>query len=614
MNVRLIPLVICCLFLLGCSSRFSGNSGLPYTMDSPSGYYSPGSYAEQASAGALQAFPLDMDPVSGCLPMGESILVFSDLGSKTRLTVLSGDVLTVSAECILDTVLTPEDSSLCVSPQGLHFYDGDSFLLLNTALQETGRISVPEDHEGSPYLCRDQSVLYYFRSGAIHALELDTGLHRLVKEISDPVLRISGLLEDSVLVLTTAGEEEKTILLSAETGATLQEGSVRSRLDSCEDRYYGTWFQDGERIPVFGQEDTQAQTLKCSSDSQIFFLPEMDAAVLLPSGKEDPLLRFLDLASGQCSASVIWQQESLLQNVCSTEDGYVWFSAYDPQFGCETLYRWNLSLSPIDDSSVYTAPHYTSSHPDYEGLAQCRQYADDLSSRYGVEIHIFRDAVAFQPGDYDLRLEYRVPRIHQELEILELCLSAYPESLLQALKEHFPKIHICIVSALSGTGRPGSLETAEGIQFFSDTYEAYIALATGYETQYTLYHEMCHLIDTVVLNKTSIYDRWDLLNPAGFAYDYDYASNRSRSDDGYLQNENRYFIDRYSMCFPKEDRARIMEYAMTDGNEALYQSTHMQAKLLALCTAIREAFDLETSEEVFLWEQYLNQSLAEKSK
>lgn len=610
MNIRLILLVVCCLFLLGCSSQFSSQSGVPHAGDSPSGYYTPGSYAEQASAGALQAFPLDMDPVSGYLPMGESILVFSDLDSGTRLTVLSGDTLTVSAECILDTFLTPEDPSLCVSPHGLHFYDGDSFLLLNTSLQETGRISVPEEHEGSPYLCREQRVLYYFGSGAIHALELDTGLHRLVKELSEPILRISGLLEDSILVLTTADEKEHTILLSAETGATLQEGSIGSRLNSCEDRYYGTWLQEGEIIPVFGQVDTQAQTLRYSSDSQFFFLPEMDAAVLTPSGKEDPLLRYVDLASGQCSASVIWQQAHDLQTVCSTEDGYVWFSAYDPQFGCETLYRWDLSLSPANESSVYSTPLYTASHPDYEGLAKCRQYADDLSSQYGLEIHIFRDAVAFQPSDYDLKLEYRVPRIHQELETLEHSLSAYPEPMLQALKEHFPKIHICIVSSLSGTGRPGSLETAEGIQFFSDTYEAYIALASGYETQYTLYHEMCHLIDTVVLNKTSVYDRWDLLNPPGFAYHYDYAGSRSQSGDQYLQNDTRYFIDRYSMCFPKEDRARIMEYAMTEGNEALFQSTHMQAKLLALCTAIREAFDLEGSREVFLWEQYLNQSLA----
>ena len=66
----------------------------------------------------------------------------------------------------------------------------------------------------------------------------------------------------------------------------------------------------------------------------------------------------------------------------------------------------------------------------------------------------------------------------------------------------------------------------------------------------------------------------------------------------------------YSMSFPKEDRARIMEFAMTEGNAACFQSKTMQAKLKLLCQGIREAFGLRKSPETFLWEQYLNESLA----
>ena len=59
------------------------------------------------------------------------------------------------------------------------------------------------------------------------------------------------------------------------------------------------------------------------------------------------------------------------------------------------------------------------------------------------------------------------------------------------------------------------------------------------------------------------------------------------------------------MSFPKEDRARIMEYAMLPGNEELFRPQLMQAKLKALCDGIREAYGLEKAEETFLWEQYL---------
>ena len=64
------------------------------------------------------------------------------------------------------------------------------------------------------------------------------------------------------------------------------------------------------------------------------------------------------------------------------------------------------------------------------------------------------------------------------------------------------------------------------------------------------------------------------------------------------------------MSYPKEDRARIMEYAMTSGNAILFESRTMQAKLLTLCQGIRDAFGLKKSPETFLWEQYLATSLA----
>ena len=49
---------------------------------------------------------------------------------------------------------------------------------------------------------------------------------------------------------------------------------------------------------------------------------------------------------------------------------------------------------------------------------------------------------------------------------------------------------------------------------------------------------------------------------------------------------------------------------MTPGNEHYFQSKTMQAKLMQICLGIREAFGLKKSPEVFLWEQYLKDSLA----
>ena len=65
----------------------------------------------------------------------------------------------------------------------------------------------------------------------------------------------------------------------------------------------------------------------------------------------------------------------------------------------------------------------------------------------------------------------------------------------------------------------------------------------------------------------------------------------------------------YSMSFPKEDRARIMEYAMMPGNEAYFKSSTMQSKLKTVCKGIREAFGLKKYAEPLPWEQYLKKPL-----
>ena len=59
------------------------------------------------------------------------------------------------------------------------------------------------------------------------------------------------------------------------------------------------------------------------------------------------------------------------------------------------------------------------------------------------------------------------------------------------------------------------------------------------------------------------------------------------------------------MSFPREDRAKVMEYACLQGKETYFISFTMQKKLRALCEGIREAYDLEDYPTALLWEQYL---------
>ena len=52
---------------------------------------------------------------------------------------------------------------------------------------------------------------------------------------------------------------------------------------------------------------------------------------------------------------------------------------------------------------------------------------------------------------------------------------------------------------------------------------------------------------------------------------------------------------------------------MTEGNESMFQTKTMQAKLKRMCQGIREAYNYEKNGKTYQWEQYLNTSLAKKN-
>ena len=133
-----------------------------------------------------------------------------------------------------------------------------------------------------------------------------------------------------------------------------------------------------------------------------------------------------------------------------------------------------------------------------------------------------------------------------------------------------------------------------------------MAIAAGQYAEQALYHELFHAMETHIFNNSIAFDQWETLNPSGFAYAYGYAANEQRDSGIYLQKEYRAFVDAYSMSFPKEDRARIFEYAMLEGMEDLFQFPALQAKLQAVCAGLREAYSLKTHPDPLPWEQYLD--------
>ena len=273
---------------------------------------------------------------------------------------------------------------------------------------------------------------------------------------------------------------------------------------------------------------------------------------------------------------------------------------YNEQNPGTTICRWDITTQTPSDQ-IYTSAYSA----DSVALAQCRQTAKELGEKYGIEILIGQDAVAVQPWDYDLEAETQAPILQRELDLLDQRLEQYPTGMLSATASDFSSLKICIVRRLTGTAESGSLDSANGLHFLNDG-DAYVALAAGKYAEQALYHELFHVMETHILNLSTAFDQWEALNPAGFTYDNDFAKNEQRDHETYLTGEDRAFVDTYAMSFPAEDRARTMEYAMLPGKAETFQSPTMQAKLMKICEAIREAYNLESEDCLFPWEQYLD--------
>lgn len=620
---HLLALLLACLLLAGCSADSTAETAAAIPAETeplppaaePAGLYTAGSALETRTGGAVRAYPLNIPNTYGMRTMGEDVLIFSGTDTTT-LTRLTGEELQVSAVLCLDFWMSAEDASLRVSSSGLSYYDPVSCqtVVLDTSLKAVSHIAAPEDLVGSPLLSADKDTLFYCTANTIRAWDLNSGIRRVLKEVSYPWQSITGLhLNDTILQIQVSDDESsRTQLLSAQTGQLLWEGEALMLASSGSSYYMG--FPTGiTQTLIFGQDGDSPQALTPADlTASCLFLERLNAAVTISSVSGDGIrLDCYDLESGLRRCALPLDTEYYPLAIEDTAEGWAYILIYDDAYGCETVYRWDTfsTALAINENRIYTGTYYTAADPDYHGIVRCQSKAAELGAQYGIEILLWDDAMAVQPWDYDFQAEYLVPVLEWELEQLAGWLENYPQGFLETTASNFSSLSICLVRQLTGSAESGSLDTADGIQYFDGT-DAYIALAIGETSQRALYHEMYHVMETQILNESIALDQWDKLNPVGFAYDYDYLANAQRDGSEYLAPDTRSFVDTYSMSFPKEDRARIMEYAMTAGSEALFAASPLQYKLKTLCEGIREAYGLEKSPETYLWEQYLVQPLA----
>ena len=599
---RWLALLAIALLLSGCSNATppEKEESQPATLPQTPSLMMPALYdeknpIEQATDGAVKAYL----PENGCVylaPMGRNFVLFG----QDSVMLLRGDRLTEVASATIPNLPLPDSGMLQIREEGIAYYDaqGNRIIFLSQFFREVGTFSLPAQPLGGVYLAPDWKMLYYCSEEGVHALDLDTGVSRLLKAQKALWQGVSGGFLNGEVLRCSFQEEDgaiSTLLLSAETGTVLDEGEHLTTMRGNGDCYYVL----SGKNHIFGVLQEQPINLQPTGKGKLYPVPDGKGAIFLVKTKTGCRLDYYEVEIGKRTASIKLDGITKLSGVYGA-NGAIFFTAGD------TLYRWDTERSAIEDQRTYMVPHYHYADPDEVGLAAVGQRLEKLEKRYGVEILYWNEVEELAPWDYRFTAEYRTELYSAYLSKLENALAKFPKGFFKKVAKwsESGKLNIVLVQGIYGGVETDKYASASGVQFHANG-DAYIALTVGEDLDDWFYHELGHLLDNRILSTTNAYSNWKSLNPWDFKYDNDYIKNQDRTDRKYLEGDRRHFVDFYSMSFAVEDRSRIFEYACMPGNEEVFASQYMQKKLKTVCQGIRKAFDLEG--DGYIWEQYLKQ-------
>lgn len=592
---RWLSILLLLSLLSGCSTA------LPNATD-PSQPSAPTPGADQDEAEKLLSIPLEEDRCAGLLPMGQDLL----LVEKDRLTLLDGATLSlITSESHLG--LPEADSGhIWARADSVAYYHevSNSILFLNTHLRQTRKLDLPEDMVGAPWLSPDWNTVYYTTQTAIRGLDLRTGISRMLKEQGSAWQSITGVFRNGSALrceVTLADGSTRVSLISTENGTLLQEDAALSTLVDGGDWFFLTPTNTCVPQLIFGKtKDTLRYLWPKEQITGWWPLTEQGLIVTARDTEETTVLDCYSMESDKRFAVLYLPEKTEVQHICSAGNGILWLC------GTTAVYRWDTAWSLTVDHQDYTTPLYSRDDPDEAGLAALEAAISKLEQRYGIDIILGAEAAGVTPQSYTFETEYIPQAFDKALANLAETLAQFPDNFFTLAADRAPgkKLTIVLVRNIYSGTEMAARNAAGGIQYWLNN-DPYIALSLSDNLSQNFFHTMGHVIDSRVLSTSAAFYEWHAVNPPGFQYDKDYIKNLDRDETQYLQGDDRWFIDTYSMSFEIEDRSRIFEYASQPGNEAYFTSAHMQAKLKRICNGIRQVFGLKNDSRQFIWEQYL---------
>lgn len=561
------------------------------------GIYVPESDIEKQTGGAVRQYALYNNIYSHISMMGERLVVAGGT-EHTIVKLYSGDRSVETASVEIPGALDSIGFTTYHNGSAYYLESARQFVFLDMQMQEIGRIELPDGISGRPVLSNDGTQIFYSTNQQIYAIDVARKITRLVKTHECKAMTpINSFMNGSVLFCRAEYEDGRASLLyiDTQTGQTLYDYDQIKELHSYEDLFFGRLIDGGVEQLFFGNGKESISQINLQGGNYVPAL-ELNGVIRYEVSADGELwLQLLDLNEGKLTSQISLRDAGeLLGFAANRWKNCVWLLTKDAN-DKQSLLRWNIKSSPIEDENVYTGPLFTSANPDEAGLNECLARAKAIGKTHDVQIRLWQNAVKY-PGDYVLEPEHQTTLIQQCLNQVEEVLKEFPKKFIEDSISN--QIRICIVRSIDG-------ET-KAVRYWNGS-SAYIVLSIGCDVRNGFIKGLSYVVDSHVLGNTSKYDYWNEANPEGFSY-----ADKSTHSKSYLKGNHRAFVDEISMTSVVEDRSAIFYEAMQPDNQDMFKSEAMQKKLLRLCNAVRSAWKLRKSTEIFPWEQYLDKPIAAK--
>lgn len=581
----------------------------------------------QLTCAEPESLPTIIPAGNGCI-----LLSWSDSqGTKTNLRLVDINRDTVKRSIQLNGWWDLRD--MCFSDGCFVICDANSnqFRFLNQNLEDVGSFT-PENTLG--VFSHDRSSYFYLKDRILYRTDLkNTETVRVQLPYDLRFVSIEGIhpTKDRIalnFILSPYGSKSGTAVFDITSGSLLM---LQSDVFQVEFRDASVCLLDFEEQEMaysftYGSEETGFRHAPCSLfpnanelmpiHGSDYLSGNGDKATIYRLGEEIAVCSLADkgITGGFCSTCFLPENEAIIGGVFQ-DDVCKLYVIRPSELSFSSVAPAEAVASPITVSpelgNVYWGALSDADLPtDMDGV---RAFADSLEKRYGVYILLSdRCAEICADCEYEIITSNQMgyadepQRIARCLNALDQCLALYPEGFFRQFYNSSGDGGIRFMPV-------GEVKSDTGIVGVCYERFEWNNIAVNIDNDDLLScicHEIWHATENKILSTdySAIgLEEWKAMNPPDFQY-YDDAHLTDPEQRKWTMfssgSEGVYFIDSYSRVNEKEDRARIMEYAMAkeDFADMMMASPVISEKLQLMCDAVRKCFDTTGWEDV-RWER-----------